>query len=240
MNETNMISARKLFCFHHAGGSSQIYFGWKKLLPQTMELKAIQLPGRWERYKEAPFRRIPPLIEKLVESLGPEVDGPYAVFGFSLGAIVGFEWVRALISRGYAQPVHLFVCARSGPQVPRKLSPLSNLPQEEFIQKFGERYGAIPAIILKEAEMKKNFLHYCQADFEMYENYVFEPGSLLDCPITALGGLADPVVTQGDLERWKEQTRGRFSIHMFQGDHFFLNQYKNEVFETLIREMQTV
>ena len=78
----------RLFCIPFAGGSSSSYRNWSNELPPHIEVGAVQLPGREDRYREEPFCRIDDLVEGLVDSLLPLMrDLPFAFFGHSLGAI---------------------------------------------------------------------------------------------------------------------------------------------------------
>jgi len=63
-----------------------------------------------------------------------------------------------------------------------------------------------------------------RADFALYETYVYSTEPPLNCPISAFGGLQDHRVNDTDLEAWRAQTSVSFSLRMFPGDHFFLNQ----------------
>jgi medium-chain acyl-[acyl-carrier-protein] hydrolase len=63
-----------------------------------------------------------------------------------------------------------------------------------------------------------------RADFALYETYVYSIEPPLNCPISAFGGLRDHRVNDGELQAWRAQTNVSFSLQMFPGDHFFLNQ----------------
>lgn len=43
-----------LFCFSHAGGMPDSYLPWKAALGPAIEVSAVQLPGREQRYRETP------------------------------------------------------------------------------------------------------------------------------------------------------------------------------------------
>src|SRR4051812_7546548 len=86
----------RLFCFPYAGGSSLIFRQWPGELPPDVELCAVQLPGRGGRLRETPFKRMSPLVEALAEVLPPFFDRPFAFFGHSMGATIGFELARRL------------------------------------------------------------------------------------------------------------------------------------------------
>jgi surfactin synthase thioesterase subunit len=61
------------------------------------------------------------------------------------------------------------------------------------------------------------------ADFSLWETYRCMRSEPLTCPIVAFGGLQDSRVSCEQLESWREETRGQFSLHLFPGSHFFLH-----------------
>ena len=67
-----------------------MYLGWSKLLPSSVEVVAMQPPGRGRRLKEAPFTEMGPLVRSVARAAGSLMDRPYAIFGHSLGALTGF------------------------------------------------------------------------------------------------------------------------------------------------------
>ena len=68
------------------------------------------------------------------------------------------------------------------------------------------------------------FLPVVRADLAITDAYVYPPESPLDCPIHAFGGEADHTVPKADLDAWREQTTGRFTLRLFPGGHFYLNE----------------
>jgi surfactin synthase thioesterase subunit len=53
------------------------------------------------------------------------------------------------------------------------------------------------------------------------ENYRFDDGPPLSCPITAFSGESDVHVSAGELQAWNLHTTGRFRSVVLPGDHFF-------------------
>ncbi|MFO0850953.1 MAG: alpha/beta fold hydrolase [Gemmataceae bacterium] len=114
-----------------AGRGASAYRGWQDRLPGCVEVWPVQLPGREARIGEPAFDRIDPLVEAVAAAVGPHLDRPYAVFGHSLGAVVGFEVARRLRQLAGKEPAHLFVCGYNAPGSPRRRSrrsPISRPP----------------------------------------------------------------------------------------------------------------
>ena len=70
-------------------------------------------------------------------------------------------------------------------------------------------------------ELIEVFLPLLLSDMRLYETYVYDHEAPLDCPISAFGALEDEEVSREELAAWYDQTRSRFNIQMFPGDHFF-------------------
>ena len=227
----------RLFCFPYAGSGASIFRTWSDGLPADVEVCPVQYPGRGTRLMETPFTQIAPLIDALAQALEPLLDKPFAFFGHSLGALMGFELARQLRRQSGVQPVHLFVSADRAPQIPHRDGPIHALPEGEFLVEL-RRLNGIPGKVLEEVELMQIMLPILRADFAVYETYVYTTEPLLSCPISAFGGLHDHRVSRGDLEAWRDQTSGSFSLRMFAGDHFFLNTTQPLLLQMLSQELR--
>jgi medium-chain acyl-[acyl-carrier-protein] hydrolase len=211
----------RLFCFHYAGGGAHVYRDWAEALPSFCELFAIQSPGRGARMFETPFESLGQLIEALTPAIIPYLNRPFAFFGHSMGALVGFELARHLRSQYRLLPAHLFVSGSSSPSKRQLEYPLSTLPDDELKQELA-RLDEQPKEALENEELMRMMLPAIRADFKLCEQYLYAVEPALSCPITAYGGLADESVTVERLEAWREETSASFARHMFPGGHFFL------------------
>jgi medium-chain acyl-[acyl-carrier-protein] hydrolase len=76
-----------------------------------------------------------------------------------------------------------------------------------------------------------------RADSRLYRNYVYQPEPPLAIPITAYGGTADPSIAPEQLDGWREQTTASFIRREFEGDHFYLTEDRDRVFEALRQDV---
>lgn len=222
----------RLFCLPYAGGGASIFRLWADKLPEEVEVCPIFLPGHERRMREPPFKRLQPLVEALEQALLPFMDVPFAFFGHSMGTLISFELIRHLRRNQQAGPVHLFASSFRAPQLPDRNPPLHQLPDAEIIDML-TRIGGTPQSILQHAELMKMLIPIMRADFELCETYVYAPEPPLDCPITAFGGEQDMLVSAQELEIWRTQTRGPFSVNLFPGDHFFLHDQQDALLRAL-------
>ena len=194
-------------------------------MPTDVEVCAVQLPGRENRFTEAPLRSWPVLVNRLVDALRPWFDRPFALLGHSMGAIVAFELARAGQTRMGLVPLHLFVAGRNGPQMARALDHLAGLEDQKLIEEL-RRLGGTPQAVLEDPELMQLLLPVLKADFGLCAAYRHLDGEPLRCPITAMGGLNDPHTDFDGLQAWRNQTSRAFAVRMVPGDHFFLATHR--------------
>lgn len=232
----NPRAAIRLFCFHYAGGSAVLFHRWAASLPPFVEVCAIQLPGRGTRQAEPPLTTIEAVIGELGPAIRPYLDIPFVFFGHSMGALIGFELTRHIQAAYGLSPEHLFASGRCAPQMPIHTA-YHLLSDDAFLERLRDLNGTPPAI-LEDAELMRHTLPILRADFTICETYRYAPQPPLACPISAFGGLRDPDVSYEHLLDWRQQTVGPFHVHMFPGDHFFVNSARVAVMELIIRAIQ--
>jgi acyl transferase domain-containing protein/surfactin synthase thioesterase subunit/acyl carrier protein len=227
----------RLFCFPYAGGGASVFRDWADALPSEIELCPIQLPGREERLQEDPFTDLSSLVDALLPVLRPHLDTPFAFFGHSMGAMIGYEVTRQLRTQYAMEPVHLLISSRSAPQLANTAVPLRFLPAPSFMDELQRLYGAVPEVIQQNAELQDVFLPILRADVTLLETHAYVPGEPLNCPITVFGGEQDQSVTHAALAAWREHTRGAFTQHILPGDHFYINHAWEALAKIIMQEL---
>ena len=229
--------AARLVCVPHAGGGIATFRGWSDHLPSA-DVGVVQLPGRGSRLREPLADSLEAAARGVAEAVVELPARPTVLFGHSLGALIAFEAARMLGCWGW--PVlALFVSGQRAPTIADPNPPISGLPSDAFITEIRRRYDSVPDAFLADAELMQLLVPGLRADFAMLEGYRYQPAPPLDCPIVACGGSADPHASRSDLEAWRRETRGRSSVHLFSGGHFYL-QKEWEALTTLIGNQLTV
>ncbi len=222
-------AAPRLFCFPHAGGGAAAY---RTLTAGQWTTCPVRLPGRESRLPEAPFDRMPPLVEALAAAIEPWVGQPFAFFGHSMGAAVAFELARLLRRRGLPQPLALIASAARAPQFRRNHTPLPEPSDEQLIAEL-RRLDGMPAEVLEHQTVLRALLPALRADTALYRGYTYSEDEPFAFPIRAWGGASDPNITAEHLEAWQQQTTASFAVQFFPGGHFYLNSARAEVLSAL-------
>ena len=227
----------RLFCFPYAGGGVPLFREWPDGLPE-IEVWAAHLPGRGGRLLETPFSEMKLLVARLTTEFVALEEGkrpfrqaqdrPFAFFGHSLGARLAFELSCALRRAERPLPVHLFISACVAPHLRSGIGTIHDLPRADLLAGL-ERIGGIPQEILANEELLDLLLPMLRADLKMFDTAVNTPEPPLNCPITAIGGNADPIVNQEALKAWSKYTNQTFNLHNFNSDHFFIQSKTREL-----------
>ena len=217
----NKSTKLRLFAFHHAGGNASMFRPWMQYLASSVDIIAVQLPGRGTRFVEPLLHDLKSVVNNLVENFSNYLDKPFIFFGHSVGALISFELVRALRKEKYPLPCHLIVSGTRAPHLPSRRKKIHNLSDSEFVSELVS-YNGIPSGLLEDKELLSLLIPVIRADFTISETYTYSDSSPLSCPITAFGGMSDPYLSQKELSCWGAHTNNEFKYIFFKGDHFFL------------------
>ena len=215
----------RLYCFPYVAGTSGEFLRWSEDLA-GVEVWGVVPPGRGERLGEPPCTHLTELVASLVEEVS--FEPPFAFFGHSLGALVGYETARALQAAGRPRPEYLFVSGHRPPHLPLVDEPIHDLPWAEFLAIVEERYPAPPPELAEDEELYTEVLETLRGDLSVFETYRYRPGAPLDCPIVVASGVDDHW-TEAELAPWGEHTTAGCRVRMVQGDHFYLPKQSAEI-----------
>jgi medium-chain acyl-[acyl-carrier-protein] hydrolase len=225
----------RLFCFPHAGAGASAYHAWPKLLSSaSIEVCAVQLPGREQRLEEPPEPSMESVVEGILGGIDSLLDRSFAFFGHSMGGLIAFELTRTLRRKGKVLPKHLFISSATPPDRFPFREKLNMLPADEMLQALAKRYAGLPEGIAEMRELRDLMLPVLRADLAVVENYVCAAADPLDCPITVLAGRDDPAVRVDSLKHWKTHSSRTVDV-VFPGGHFFV-QTEREAVARLVRE----
>jgi acyl transferase domain-containing protein/surfactin synthase thioesterase subunit len=248
----------RLFCFPFAGGGSVVYRSWARFIDPTIEVVAIEPPGRLGRITEPPIADMKEFVEQLVPEMEGLLDRPYAFFGHCLGALTMYETARRLIRTTKAGPDHLFVSGARPPDQITDQGPFEQRVMHDLL-KLAEFRISLPAYaqpddvfaelirhfniqateqLLSNPELRQLILPVVRAEFQMATNYQFMREPPWDIPITCFAAKGDPYVSREHALGWGRFTNLRLQVHIREGAHFAVVDDVAFIHEVINRELQ--
>ena len=216
----NDVIKLRLFCLPYSGASAMAYSRWRRSLPEWLQVRPLELPGRGMRMDEPLQRDIRRLASQLADEISAELDRPYALFGHSLGGLLAFELAHALRERGLPEPLALFASATAAP-ARRDVSEYTVAKTDaQLIARLRELNGTSEAV-LANPELMQLMLPILRADFLLCGSFTHDQRPPLPLPIHVFGGKQDSVRAEQLLD-WQLDTSRVFSLDLFEGHHFFL------------------
>lgn len=224
-----------LVCVPHAGAGASSFARWPVRFGPDVRVARVQLPGREDVSDEPLLQR----VDDVVAGLGPGLvrlsrRGPLALYGHSMGALVAYELARALTAVGLS-PTHLAVSGRRAPHLPARHPLLHHLPDDELLAGLDAMAATPdgPAPPPRTPAQIRYALRVTRADLALGEEYRHATRPLLSCPVSAFGGLDDPVVAADEVDAWHAVTTGPFRARLLPGGHFFHQRSRDAIADAL-------
>jgi len=249
----------RLFCFPFAGGGSAAFQTWAPHTDASIELIAVEPPGRLSRIHEDPVRDMDAFVAGVLADMDGRLDLPYAFFGHCLGGLTLYETARALVDSGLPRPRHLFC---SGARPPdrvrlvgsferrlarqlvgqgdyRPLVPAYHQPDAVFSSIIRQFDMAASDEFLDDPDLRRLMLPAVRAEFEMTSEYRYRPGRPWDIPITCFVSRGDPYVSREDILGWGRFTNSRLQVHMREGTHYSVFEDAAFIQRVIARELMS-
>jgi surfactin synthase thioesterase subunit len=101
-----------LLCLPCAGASATMYLRWRRVLPAWIRVEPVELAGRGSRIGDPFSPDFSSAIDDVCVRMQPWLNGRYALYGHSMGALLAYGVVRRLLQTGKALPQRLTLGAR--------------------------------------------------------------------------------------------------------------------------------
>jgi medium-chain acyl-[acyl-carrier-protein] hydrolase len=215
-----------LFAFPPAGAGPNVFRPWLSWLPPHIELVAVKAPGREDRIGEAPFETATPLVRPIADAISNFATRPFAIFGHSMGGLLGRAVAAHLLATGTADPTRdppLRLLVVAGIPAPHRPIRDLSLASDGELLKILTEIGGTPAAVLTDPDMYSAYLPCLRADFSVAQSCrrTASPSEAIDVPILALAGTTDRMAPPAECAHWSIWTRRSFTIRVFRGGHFF-------------------
>lgn len=220
----------RLFCFPYAGGNASIFEPWAREL-RNVDVVAVQLPGRGVRFAEKPLESMTEIVAAFADAFEHLSPMPFAIFGHSNGALIGFEVARELRRRGNGDLKHIFLSAAKAPHLPKRRGKTYDLPYDQFIDELRSINGT-PEEILTNKSLMALVVPALRADFKINQTYQYVPEVRLAVSASLFTGLKDVAISDSDMLAWQEHLASdNINYKVFQGDHFFIHSHQHLVLD---------
>jgi surfactin synthase thioesterase subunit len=213
----------RLVAIPWCGAGASVYRRLAPSLPDHIDLLAVQLPGREDRYGEIRLRRMEQIVEEVIGDVIAAFDRPLVLFGHSMGALVAYEIALALRERTGREPAALIVSGHGAPHCAETTRRCWHTADEAAFLENIRALGGTPDELLDDLPMMRAFMPMLRADYEVVETYRPHARPALSCPLVVCAGDEDREVSFETMQAWLRYTTGAGSLHWFTGDHFYLS-----------------
>lgn len=213
-----------LFCLPFAGGDEFAYLRWPALLAGAATVHTLG-------------RDVVPSVGKVADRVERAAVGPYAIYGHSMGARLGFEVVRELRRRGAPLPRRLYVGGAHPPDLREPIARVAHLDITGFLDQLVLRADT-PAAVRDDPDVRAAVEPVLAADLAWLQAYRFQAARPLPVPIVAVAATADAEVPHEVMLGWARHTSARFAYHAIAAGHLFIGSHAPSVTALIAADLQ--
>lgn len=220
--------------FPHAGGAAMAYRALGSALAAAgSETFVMQYPQRGDRLTQPAPDTVGDLAQDLFAAGDWSRVGPLRLFGHCMGAVVAFEFARVAERHG-VDVSQLWVSASEAPSAVAA-RPSLPMAEAEIIAEMVD-LGGTDRQLLDDEDFVELLLMAVRADYRAFNRYACGADVTIAADIHTLGGDRDHRISEELLRDWEIHTSGAFTVSMFTGGHFYVNDHTHDVAE-LVNEL---
>jgi surfactin synthase thioesterase subunit len=213
MNKINLL------CIPYSGGSKYSFLPLLKFSPEFLNPIVLELPGRGGRSKEGLLDDIKKMELDVFGRALKYINGPYAIYGHSMGGLLSYLLVKNIVRNRLNRPVHLFITGTTGPSAGYRHK-YHSLSKKEFLEQI-RKFKGMPDEILDNEDMMDFFEPIMRSDFKAAETYTYQDTQPFDIPISVVIGDEEDMEYE-DVRAWEKESNARVEITKLNGNHFFI------------------
>ncbi len=216
----------QLFILPFAGGSASSFRRISELIIDEVDTIAVEYSGHGSRAKQPLASNIHEMMEDTTSFILERRDGnlPYAVFGYSMGTLLGYELLVNQRIPGCL--LHFFIGAEVAPQTRAlELRQEKDITDEKVLNRAAE-LGGLDERMLNNKRFCDIYIKPMIADYKHFFEYRYvDYKRKLKCNASFFYCEYDTHLR--DVVGWEQLIEGRFDYHEMGNNHFFINdQYK--------------
>ncbi len=211
---------------HFAGGNR---YSYQFITPYLKDFEVIplELPGRGKRMGEMLLTNYQNAVNDYVEQIKSLLgtSSKYILYGHSMGATLGVLITSELENAGLP-PSALIVSGNPGPGAKTSKIERYKMPHNQFVDEL-KKLGGVPDEFFEHQELFEFFEPVMRADFEILEKEEIILTKPVNIPIYAMMGSQEKEVDL--LDNWTSLSKAKVSQKIYEGDHFFIKNYAQEI-----------
>jgi surfactin synthase thioesterase subunit len=228
----------RAYCLPPAGLGAEFYLPWCAVLPQDVELCAVQLPGRGPLVDQPCATDTRALTTSLADLVTAQADPrPFALFGHSLGALLAFT-TACRLQRAHRRPPALLAVSGFPPPhlgaYPAMVGELLAAGHLGAAELLGFRADALG----DPARLATAYLPVV-GDLLLLLQHRHRDEPPLDCDLAVYGGQDDPAATPAQLAAWNDLANTPTTPRLFPGGHTFPVTHAEAVTARLHQDLRT-
>lgn len=216
-----------------AGASATMYLRWRRLLPQWIRVVPVELPGRGGRLGEPHVEDFEALVTRLCDEHAQALQGRYALFGHSMGALLAYRIAQRQSIGGGPLPRALFVSASAAPSC-RDPERFAGKNDDASLIAALRKQGGTHEEVFENAELLRLTLDALGADYRVCESFRHDDAvSPLPIPVHVFAGRQDDIERER-IEAWRREAGAGFELDWFEGGHFFIRRHEQAVLAAIV------
>lgn len=226
----------RLYCFPPAGMPPAVFLPWADLLPPTIDLFAIQLPGRGNHPSHLSITDPWYMVREIAELFLIHKPEQFALFGHSAGTLLAFETARRL--RRIHGPLPSFLGLSGLPPGHHQLQQANILSvvfeglndSAELIPKMDEPPGTTTA-------QRAAYYAPMIADSLLVLHHRHHDETPLDTAAAVYAGESDPLAPPEALTAWSDLLTVPPVLRRYPGGHLYLYDQSPALVEQLVKDI---
>lgn len=228
-----------LYCLPYAGGGANMFRSWALQAKDKIEIKALSMPGRENKFKIPAYEEYKIIFHDLIELMQQEPASTCSLFGYSLGALLAFDVVRVWEEQlNISVPKNLFLAGMSAPHMIKEPKIYAHYSDDELISDLLNDPDNLARKSPELIQLQRLLLPALRADHKLYETYKFTP---LEKKLTTMGyifaGKSD-IEHKENIDHWQDLFEKPIEIKWFEGEHMFVHRHQEEVLKLMMAKIQ--